>query len=175
MQNQHPATDVSPDKTKKLAIRLARQAEAGEVESQQFKDDLVKYYLYQAKCFGRGKKLREGKHPRILAALIAALLEGQRALALRASAEHVATRGVVQADGDVTRCEIAKLGAHQVQQDEEQSGHHKQNVDVHLQNALRIEDMRAATGAQIKQLLPQAIKRTIINRHAFARAKMGCY
>ena len=55
------------------------------------------------------------------------------------------------------------------------SAHHEQNVDLHLQNARRIDDMRAATGAQIKQLLPQAAKRTIINRHAFARAEMGCY
>ena len=34
---------------------------------------------------------------------------------------------------------------------------------------------RAATGAQIKQFLPQAAKRTVINRHAFARAETGCY
>ena len=121
MQNQPPAKLVSPDKAKKLAIRLALQAEAGEVESQQFKDDLVKYCRYQASCLGQGKKLREGKHVRVLAPLIAALLEGQRALGLHVSAEHAATRDAVQEDGDVTRAEIAKLRAHQLQQDEEQS------------------------------------------------------
>ena len=121
MQNQPPAKLVSPDKAKKLAIRLALQAEAGEVESQQFKDDLVKYCRYQASCLGQGKKLREGKHVRVLAPLIAALPEGQRALGLHVSAEHAATRDAVQEDGDVTRAEIAKLRAHQLQQDEEQS------------------------------------------------------
>ena len=121
MQNQPPAKLVSPDKAKKLAFRLALQAEAGKVESQQFKDDLVKYCRYQASCLGQGKKLREGKHVRVLAPLIAALPEGQRALGLHVSAEHAATRDAVQEDGDVTRAEIAKLRAHQLQQDEEQS------------------------------------------------------
>ena len=58
--------DASEDQAKKLASRLAKQAEADEVESQQFKDDLVKYCRYQEFWRGTGKKLREGKHSRVL-------------------------------------------------------------------------------------------------------------
>ena len=89
MQNtlQPAVADVTEDQAKKLASRLAKQAEAGEVESQQFKDDLVKHCRYQEFWRGKGKKLREGKHSRVLAPLIAALPEGQRALAVQGKAD----------------------------------------------------------------------------------------
>ena len=84
---------LTEDRAKKLASSLARRVEAGETESHQFQDDLLKFYRYQEAQRAAGKKTREGKHSAKLAPLIAALPAEQRALGLHISDEAAGCRG----------------------------------------------------------------------------------
>ena len=74
---------ITDDQAKKLAASLAKRV-AGAADDAEFNEDLAKYHQYQESQRRQGKKLREGKHSRELAPLIAALPKGQRALGLGA-------------------------------------------------------------------------------------------